>query len=145
MINLTGNSGGFWTTPMIFGFAVGGAMLVAIGLVLYFLIFRHMIKRRRDENRAKRADANEKYTASTSMASSVFEERQARAEEAEAEKAVAADISELERKINANRGADAKQQSLTAKPKAAPKKQAAPVKKDTAAELKRLQQLKEGE
>jgi len=141
------SGGGLLNNPLAWGLIIGGIILVAVAVILYFFVFRARINKGIENQKAKKADKADKYEKSTSMAANMFQERQNEAEQAQADKAAKADVSDLERRINADKNISDKALKLE-KEKAKPKvKKEEPVKDafDTKAQIDQLQKMREGE
>ena len=63
--------------PLALGLIVGGIVLVLVAVILYFLVFRKMIKSACERGKANRAERRVKQEKSTNLASNVFGERNA--------------------------------------------------------------------
>jgi len=104
--------------PAIFGIVVGVATLVAVALVLYFMVFKKKMAAKSVQSKEKRAAKQEQYQASTSAAANIFQEKQS--EPVNHNKA--ADMEELERRVNLNTNAGVADLKLEKpKPPKAPK------------------------
>ncbi|MCL2570204.1 MAG: hypothetical protein FWE16_03275 [Firmicutes bacterium] len=105
---------GLWNNPVLFGLLIGGIVLVAVGLILYFLVFKKRISKGLDARKANKALKREKYAESTSLAASVFQEREddekARQERKEA------DSKDYQDRINAAQKADINARNFGPKP-----------------------------
>jgi len=127
--NMMSSGGGLLNNPLAFGLIIGGVVLVAVALILYFFVFRARINSGMNNQKAKKADKADRYEKSTNMASSIFQERQNDAERMQAEKAAKADVSDLERRINADKNMNQNNLKLE-KEKAKPKKKEAEPEKE---------------
>jgi len=116
--------GGFWNNPLAYGLTIAGIILVAVAVILYVMVFHKKVMAWNERRKDKSAEKKEKFEQSSSLASSMFDERyEDERKAAEAAKKEKVDVAELERRINANTaGGDV---SLE-KPKPAPKKKPTP-------------------
>jgi len=121
------SNAGFWNNPLALGLIVGGIVVIAVAVILYFLVFKTKIAACVEKQKANKAANNERYEKSSNLAADIFQEKKSDEQRVQEEKDSKANIEEIERLVNANKNYAAKDLDLSesgvrvTKPKKEPK------------------------